>query len=70
MKTNRKFVFTDLVCSYLSGLHKDYIIVPADKAPNNVIFVCKIYNIKCLINKVIQRIPNKVLESVGITLDG
>ena len=27
----------------LSGLHNKYVFVPADKAPNNIIIICKRY---------------------------
>ena len=30
------------VSSHLADLHGHYVIVPVDKAPNNVVFVCKI----------------------------
>ena len=37
-----KSVFNDhQVISNLADLHDHYVIVPADKAPNNVVFVCK-----------------------------
>ena len=35
----------------LSDLHSKYVFVPADKAPNNVIIICKQYYIKTLIKK-------------------
>ena len=36
---------------HLSELHDQYVIVPADKAPNNIIFVCKQYYIDCLVKE-------------------
>ena len=33
----------------LSDLHNKYVFVPADKAPNNIIIVCKRYYIETLI---------------------
>ena len=32
----------------LSSLHDKYVIVPADKASNNIVFVCKSYYFECL----------------------
>ena len=29
------------VAKHLSHLHAKYVAVPADKAPNNIVFVCK-----------------------------
>ena len=44
-----KFVFNDIdVNNNLADLHKHYVIVPADKASNNVVFVCKAYCFSCL----------------------
>ena len=41
-------VFNDHhVISNLADLHDHYEIVPADKAPNNVVFVCKTYYLSC-----------------------
>ena len=39
-----KSVFSDTdVTEHLADLHNRYVIVPADKASNNVVFVCKTY---------------------------
>ena len=35
----------------LSSLHNKYVIVPADKASNNIVFVCKSYYFECLIKE-------------------
>ena len=35
----------------LSNLHSKYVFVPADKAPNNIIIMCKRYYIKTLIKE-------------------
>ena len=35
----------------LSDLHSKYVFVPADKAPNNVIIICKRYYIETLIKE-------------------
>ena len=39
------------VISDLSHLHNKYVIVPADKASNNIVFICKAYYYDCLINE-------------------
>ena len=33
----------------LDALHNEYVVVPADKASNNIIFVCRNYYIQCII---------------------
>ena len=35
----------------LSDLHSKYVFVPADKAPNNIIVICKRYYIETLIKE-------------------
>ena len=35
----------------LSSLHDKYVIVPADKASNNIVFACKSYNFECIIKE-------------------
>ena len=45
-------IFKDLkVAKHLSYLDDKYVVVPADKAPNNIVFVCKTHYINCLINE-------------------
>ena len=39
------------VVKHLSLLHDKYVIVSADKAPNNIVFVCKSHYIDCLIKE-------------------
>jgi hypothetical protein len=39
------------VAKHLSLLHDKYGIVSADKAPNNIVFVCKSHDIDCLIKE-------------------
>ena len=47
-----KTIFRDsTVSSCLSELHDKYVIVPADKASNNVVFVCKKYYYICLLTE-------------------
>ena len=36
---------------HLSHLHDRYVVVPADKAPNNIDFVCKSHSIDCFIKE-------------------
>ena len=33
------------------SFHDKYVIVPADKASNNIVFVCKAHYINCLIKE-------------------
>ena len=50
--TNTRSAFGDLaVCKCLDALHDEYVVFPADKASNNIIFVCKSYYIQCLVNE-------------------
>ena len=35
----------------LHRLHENFVLVPADKASNNIVFVCKSYYYNCLINE-------------------
>ena len=37
-----------VVSRYLVDLHNHCVIVPADKAPNNVVFICKAFYYSCL----------------------
>jgi hypothetical protein len=37
--------------SSLSNVHDKYVIIPADKASNNIVFVCKSYYFECLIKE-------------------
>ena len=39
------------VIACLSDLHSKYVFVPADKAPNNIIIICKRYYIETLIKE-------------------
>ena len=52
MSTKTRSVFTDHeVIKTLNSLHDKYVVVPADKAANNVIFVCKSYYYQCLVKE-------------------
>ena len=47
-----KSVFKDQeAVKCLSSLHDKYVIVPVDKASNNIVFVCKSYYFECLIKE-------------------
>ena len=37
----------------LAELHRKYVAVPADKAPNNIIFVCKYYYYKVIVEELV-----------------
>ena len=52
MNTRSTSIFKDPnVANHLSVLHDKYVIVSADKAPNNIVFVCKSHYIDCLIKE-------------------
>ena len=35
----------------LNRLHEEYVLVPADKACNNIVFVCNAHYYQCIINQ-------------------
>ena len=39
------------VINELQRLHEHYVLVPADKASNSIVFVCKSYYYTCLLNE-------------------
>ena len=39
------------VAAELAEIHEKFIIVPADKAFNNIVFVCKTHYINCLMEE-------------------
>jgi hypothetical protein len=39
------------VVNKLRRLHDNFVLVPADKASNNIVFVCKNYYYECLLNE-------------------
>ena len=52
MSTRSTSIFKDPnVAKHLSLLHDKFVIVSADKAPNNIVFVCKSHYIDCLIKE-------------------
>jgi hypothetical protein len=52
----------------LSSLHDKYVIVPADKASNNIVFVCKSYYFECLIKELREERPITASWSLNIDL--
>ena len=46
-RTINIFIEPDLI-NTLSELHDKYVVVPADKASNNIVFICKKYYFNCL----------------------
>ena len=51
MSSKAKPVLNDInVASSLSSLHDKYVVVPVDKASNNIASVCKTYFINCLLD--------------------
>ena len=53
-KCKKHVLRTEKHLNSLQDLQHDYVLVPADKAPNNVIVVCKKYYLDVVL---IQRIP-------------
>jgi hypothetical protein len=52
MRTNYPSVFNKPeVILELNILHEEYVLVPADKACNNIVFVCKAHYCQCIINE-------------------
>ena len=39
------------VVEEINRLHEEYVLVPADKASNNIVFVCKAHYYQCIINE-------------------
>ena len=37
----------------LDRLHEEYVLVPADKACNNIVFVCKAHYYNCILNELV-----------------
>ena len=52
ISTKAHSVFKDpKVAECLSSLHRDFVVVPADKAANNVVIVCKAFYYECLVKE-------------------
>ena len=50
--TRPTLIFKDTnVAKHMSCLHDKYGVFPADKAPNNIVFVCNSHYIDCLIKE-------------------
>ena len=46
-------VFDDQdVAAELAEIHEKFVVVPADKASNNIVFVCKTHCINCLMEEI------------------
>ena len=53
VNSRTKSVFKDQeAVKCISSLHDKYVIVPVDKASNNIVFVCKSYYYECLIKEI------------------
>jgi len=50
MSTRTSMVKDSYIAKHLYNLHDKYV-VPADKAPNKIGFVCKSHYVDCLINE-------------------
>ena len=52
MSHGHESVFDDPdVAAELAEIHEKFVIVPADKASNNIVFVCKTHYINCLMEE-------------------
>ena len=53
IKTKPRSIFRDLdVTNALAFLHDRYVLVLSKKASNNIVFVCKHYYYKCLMEEI------------------
>ena len=64
VKKNSLF-YDEIVSRQLADLHDRFVIVPADKASNNVVFICKTYYYSCLQKELID---NNDVDSLLILL--
>ena len=52
MSRQHESVFDDQdVAAGLAEIHEKFVVVPADKASNNIVFVCKTHYINCLMEE-------------------
>ena len=52
MSRRHESVFDDQdVAAELAEIHEKFVVVPADKASNNIVFVCKTHYINCLMEE-------------------
>lgn len=51
LKRNIKTMYSSLFKSEkrIDRLHNQFVLVPADKAGNNDVFICKVHYIKCIL---------------------
>ncbi len=55
MSADATSIFKDPdVAKTMSTIHEKYVFVPADKAQNNIVFICKKYYIECLLSEIDQ----------------
>ena len=53
MSRRHESVFDDPnVAAELAEIHEKFVVVPADKASNNIVFVCKTHHINCLMEEI------------------
>ena len=43
----------DVAATRLAEIHEKFVVVPADKASNNIVFVCKTHYINCLMEELV-----------------
>ena len=51
MSRRHESVFNDPDVAELAEIHEKCVVVPADKASNNIVFVCKTHYINCLMEE-------------------
>ena len=69
MNANATSIFKDPdVAKTLSIIHDQYVVVPADKAQNNIVFVCKKHYIECLLSEIDQDKSSKSQTYTETTL--
>jgi hypothetical protein len=59
------------VINELNRLHEEYVLVPADKACNNIVFVCKAHYHQCIINElgINSTIGNRTYTATAFSKD-
>ena len=70
VNTKPDSIFDDeIVARQLADLHDRFIIVPADKASNNVVFICKTYYYSCLQKELIDNnnVDSSTYQRTNIT---
>ena len=60
-------LYDPFVSRYLKALHDHFAIVPADKAPNNVVFICKSFYYSCLRKETILTTETSVVHANVLT---